>query len=278
MSLKNIYVILTFALDINKELRSAKIMENMSSFGSLETQGVVKHITLNLQNIIPVVLGQSHSNYLNENFTQEEIDHIQKSLSISKYTMKEASKFTKNIKSSISEYNPIEMISNEHEVVRNWVKKYFRTGEVKNKLYKNGSACEITDQDIDVISEFLQGGIIKLAEKYQKICNYDLGYIDEIYTELIEIDDSPQESVANYFKTFFETHFNQDEETTLTPLQSKWKILMDYFVSDLLKEVIIKWVEYDETEGTTKNSEQNKLIGIKIIDLDTKPYTNIQYY
>ena len=51
------------------------------------------------------------------------------------------------------------MLSNEHEVVRVWVKMYFRTGVFKHKLYKNGYACEITDQNIDAVSEFFQRGI-----------------------------------------------------------------------------------------------------------------------
>ena len=228
-----------------------------------------------LQGLTSVVLGQSHFNHLKENFSEEEIESIQEDLNTSKFKIKEVHRFTKNIVNSISEYNPSKISSKDGEVVRDCLEKYFKTGETCYSIYKNGTMCEITDHDIDAISEFLQCGIIQLIERYQGIHRYDIDYIDEVCQELMKIDDSQQESVINYFKTFFDTHFKAEDEIVLTPLQSKWKIVMDYCVSDSIYEVIIKWIDFEDNEireGSTETNEKTKLLGIKLIDIDPKPY------
>ena len=95
------------------------------------------------------------------------------------------------------------------------------------------------------------------------------------------MDDSPQESVINYFKTFFDTHFKAEDEIVLTPLQSKLRIVMDYCVSDSISEVIIKWVDFEDNEtrgGSSEINEKTKLIGIKLIDINQNPYFFISRY
>ena len=175
----------------------------------------------------------------------------------------------------ISEYNPSEILGDDPNALRNCVKKYFATGKPKFKLHKKDTVCDITERDIDIISEYLQGGIIQVMERYQKLNQYDYDYIKEVYLELMKSEDSTFESITNYFKTFFDTHFNLDNEIILTPLQMQWKIIMDWTASEELKDVLIKWIDYAEIEENSEkltSQEKCQLIDIKFIDLDTKPY------
>ena len=188
--------------------------------------------------------------------------------------MREVYNKSKDSNYSMSEHNPIELLSKDPEVVRNWIKQYFTTGKIKFKLYKNGLIWDITDNDIDAISEFLQGGLLQLLERYRNLNKYSHDYILEVYNYLMNTDDSPFESIHDYFKSFFDTHFNSFDETTLTPLQRKWKIYLDYVVSLMPKEMLVKWIDYSETEESIDKCENPvkwKLIDIKLIDLDLKP-------
>ena len=193
--------------------------------------------------------------------------------------MREVYKKSKDSNYSMSEHNPIELLNKDPEVVRNSIKKYFTTGKAKFKLYKNGLISNITDNDIDAISEFLQGGLLQLLEKYRNLNKYNYDYIFDIYNDLMNTDDSPFESIHDYFKSFFDTHFNSFDETTLTPLMIKWKHFLDYIVSLILKEMLIKWIDYSETEESNDKCENPvkwKLIDIKLIDLDLKPLDIIE--
>ena len=54
---------------------------------------------------------------------------------------------------------------------------------------------------------------------------------------------------------------------------------MDYIVSLILKEMLIKWIDYSETEESNDKCENPvkwKLIDIKLIDLDLKPLDIIE--
>ena len=119
------------------------------------------------------------------------------------FKMREVYKKSKDSNYSMSEHNPIELLNKDPEVVRNSIKKYFTTGKAKFKLYKNGLISNITDNDIDAISEFLQGGLLQLLEKYRNLNKYNYDYIFDIYNDLMNTDDSPFESIHDYFKSFF---------------------------------------------------------------------------
>ena len=118
----------------------------------------------------------------------------------------------------ISEYNPSEILGDDPNALRNCVKKYFTTGKPKFKLHKQDTLCDITERDIDIIPEFLQGGIIQVMERYQKLNQYDYDYIKEVYLVLMKTDDSSFESITHFFKTFYDTHFNLDNVNNMTPL------------------------------------------------------------
>ena len=114
--------------------------------------------------------------------------------------------------------------------------------------------------------------------KYQSISKYDLEYINEVYLDLSKTDESPFESIKNYFQTFFDTHFEKEGQTELTPLQAKWKILLDWVISEMPKEICIKWIDYNDDGMKTENTEFSKrfkLIDIKLIDIDMKIYSKI---
>ena len=226
-------------------------------------------------------LTSSQITYLNENYSLEEAEEIKNNCKVSKFAMIKYYNKTQDMTSPDSEFVISDLLSEDKEKVKGLLQKYFRNEKFKSKLYKNGSACEITDRDIDAISEFLQGGVIQLVERYQKVNQYDLDYIEEIYSELMSSDDSPQESVKDYFKKFFDAHFKSDEEVALTPLQSKWKKVMDWAVSETLKEMLIKWIDYENIEENSdccEAKEKWKLIDIKFIDVDTKSYSKIPLY
>ena len=231
--------------------------------------------------MIAPILTPSQLKHLDENYSPDQVETVKKDKHMTKFVMREAHYYCKDNTHKMSEYIPSEMLSKDPDVVRNWVKSYFTTGKTQFKLHKQDTICEITERDIDTISKFLQGGVIQVMERYQSLSQYDYDYIHEVYKELMEIDNSPFESVTHYFKTFFDNHFNSESEVSLTSLQSKWKIVMDCVVSEIVKEIIIKWVDYNDSEDNYNHTEtirECELIDIKIIDLDTKSYKKIPRY
>ena len=255
-------------------------MNNLSSFNSGEQKGVVKCVEMTFYKIAFAQLTPSHINYLNENYSHEQVEILKNDFKESKFSMSRIHKQSQNKSIPLNEYKPTDLLSEDPNEVREWVKKYFRTGKTNWKLYKDNEESEITDHDIDAISEFLQGGFIKLAYRYQNLFKYDLDYINEVYSEVIKSDEHPFESIKYYFETFFNNHFTSEDESTLNPLQTKWKLILDWALSETLKEMFIKWVDYSDIDDGERESSTTKtkwkLIDIKFIDIDPKPFTKIQ--
>ena len=265
-------------VEIDKELRYAKIMENLSSVHWDEPNGVVKDIEINVDKLFIMPLSKSETQYLNDNWPADKIDTIRESLARSNFTLRDAYFFSQKKRDFLSEFDPLMLTSDDPLVVRECIEKYIKTWEFKYNFHKQGVKAKATDRDIEAISEFIQHGILKMMLRYQKVNKHDLEYVNEVYTELIQSTEPPFENLKDYFQTFFDTHFEAEGQTELTPLQVKWKVVLDWVVSEMPKEIYIKWIDYNDADekGEDKESQQRyKLLDIKMIDIDMKVYSKI---
>ena len=122
--------------DIDNDLRHALIMDNLSSFHSGEQKGVVKWVEMTFHKIAFAQLTPSHINYLNENYSHEQVESVKNNFKESKFSMSMIHKQSQDKSIPLNEYKPTNLLSEDPNEVREWVKKYFRTGKTYWKLYK----------------------------------------------------------------------------------------------------------------------------------------------
>ena len=76
-------------IEIDKEFRYAKIMDNLSSSYWQEPNGVVKDIGINIDKLFIMPLSKSETKYLTENCPADKIDIIKERLAITRFTFKD---------------------------------------------------------------------------------------------------------------------------------------------------------------------------------------------
>ena len=216
---------------------------------------------------------------------------------ISLFTAKQMSILFQGKSDLIWKYNPLKIVNTDEISLKENLLELFRNGTGYAKIFKGGIQYDITNDDLDILINFLKSGAIDQIYKYQAIDSSDIDEINEVLQELIKIDENPYESIKCYFETFFETHFINEKDSIdhITSNQEKWKQVMDWVVSETTKDssLMIKWMDYSESihispqlpnsSSSRANSDSHStplfdLIDVKLIDVDTKLCTKISEY
>ena len=97
------------------------------------------------------------------------------------------------------------MTTGEKEAMKCCLGELFKNGSGYAKIFQGGEQFEIKDQDLVVIVDFLNQGILKQIEKYQSLDKSDLDEISELYQQIVVEDRNPKESILKYFESFNKT-------------------------------------------------------------------------
>lgn len=258
---------------VDTDLRYAIIMPNLSSEYCPSDKGKIKHVELKLGLVVPKPMQKSFLDHLEQTYSKEQCESVDWFKGKSRFTAKQASLVVDGKSTNVCNFNPYDVMSKDDEKIKASLDELFTNGSGYAKIFEEGKQYDITNSDMQHVIKFIKSGILDHIEKYQLVDQSDLDEITKLYQEVEAEDSDPKSHIMEYFESFMSHRTSDPDSKPEDPdsIAYKWRRVLDWVVAETIKDssMMIKWLE---TESGVE------LLGIQIIDTDTKLCTKISTY